>query len=927
VILKRIVAGLLFSCLLLNLVLPVSQVQAAPNPNTLSADEKARQLLEQMTPEEKVGQLFLVSFNGADTSENSQIYDLITNEHIGGVVLLRENDNFSSSDTNISDTYSLIAGLQTIGWNSIMEEHASGEQTSSYVPLFVAISQEGDSAPYDQIFNGLTPLSNEMAIGATWKTASAEETGKVLGQELSAIGFNMLLGPSLDVTDSVRVVDSEDLGVRVFGGNPYWVAKMGKAFIFGVHEGSNNQMAVIARNFPGRGDADRTAEDEVATVRKSMEQLQQVELAPFESVTSPNTDIEQQVDGLLVSHIRYEGIQGNISANTRPISMDSTALNQLLTLPEFSEWRNSGGIMVSDDLSTTSIQKFYDPNGTSFDARQVVKNAFMAGNDLLYMGNLTSSGDEDNYTTIINCLKLFVQKYREDASFAQQVDDSVFRLLTQKYEQYDNFTLAGVVPNEESLLTVGTNSQVTFEIAKSAVTLISPNASELDGVLRTPPQLTDRIVFISDLVMEKQCSSCMATPIFSADEFRNAVINLYGLNASGQIQDFQLSAYNFNDVKNLLEQTGDTDKLTDDLSAATWVVFSFLGDDESAIGEQVLRRFLSERSSMLSNKHVIGFAFTAPYYLDATDISKLSAYYGIYGKTAPFVDVAARVLFQEIIPEGKLPVSVAGVAYDLTTALKPDPDQVIQLMVDESLTVSTGEPAQITTVSSTTTPAIYRSGDTLSVKTGVIVDTNGNPVQDGTVVRFMIDTGSSSGTLETKETSTNDGVARTDYRIPSTGFLEITVQSDPALFSQTLHLSISDKGGVLTALEPTIIPTDNGSTETVSPTASILTTVTQITHAEGYPTPGDWLLSTVIIVGLSALLFWMGSIRINLKWAVRWSVVACMGGYLAYLYLAAGLPGTANFIATSGTVGIAFISAVGVLIGWAISGIWWLIKK
>ena len=42
------------------------------------------------------------------------------------------------------------------------------------------------------------------------------------------------------------------------------------------------------------------------------------------------------------------------------------------------------------------------------------------------------------------------------------------------------------------------------------------------------------------------------------------------------------------------------------------------------------------------------FAFNAPYYLDATDISKLTAYYAFYSKINPFIDVAARILFQEV---------------------------------------------------------------------------------------------------------------------------------------------------------------------------------------------------------------------------------------------------------------------------------------
>jgi beta-N-acetylhexosaminidase len=904
----------------MNLVLPVSRVQAVSIPEELSAEQKARILLNQMSPEEKVGQLFLVTFHGTDTSEESQIYDLVKNKHIGGVVLLRENDNFSDSETNLLDAQTLINNLQAISWDPTLDDESNN---STYTPLFVSTNQDGDGFPTDQILKGLTPLADEMAIGATWETSSAETTGRILGQEFNVIGFNLLIGPSLDVTDSVRTVGSEDLGVRVFGGDPYWVAEMGKAYIRGVHEGSGNTVAVIAKNFPGRGSADRPAEDEVATVRKSLEQLKQIELAPFFAVTSQDVDAVEQADGLLVSHIRYQGFQGNIRATTRPISLDSTALGQILALTEFTGWRNDGGIMVSDDLGTMSIRNFFDPTGVAFDARQVAKSAFLAGNDLLYMGDLTSSGGEDNYKTISNCIDLFLQKYTEDAAFSQKVDDSVMRLLTLKYELYPEFSLSTVVRDPSLIESVGQNSAQTFQIAKASVTLISPDLGEMDTVLPDAPQINDRIVFISDLLTQKQCEDCAVTTAFSSENLRNAVIKLYGQNATGQIMDYRLSAYSFDDLRNMIDQTGDFSQLQDDLYSADWIVFSFLSDTETGIGQQVLRRFLSEKTSLIRDKKVIGFAFNAPYYLDATDISKLTAYYGIYGKSTPFVDVAARVLFQEIIPEGDLPVSVSGVGYDLISAMQPDPNQVIQLMVDES----DSRTPESSTAEATPTPAIYYIGDTLAVKTGVIVDHNGNPVPDGTVVRFMIDTGSTSGSVETTETATVDGVARMNYRIPSAGLLGVTVQADPALFSQTLQLDITEKGGVLTAIEPTIMPTGLAATLQDDPDQNSETSAMRQAHRGGYTTPGDWLLSTIFILGLSALLFWIGSIRINLKWATRWGICSCLAGFVAFFYLAIGLPGSTELISTAGIIGITLVSILGVLLGWAAAGIWWYVRR
>ncbi len=237
---------------------------------------------------------------------------------------------------------------------------------ANYIPLFIGISQDGDGYPNDQILNGLTPLPDLMALGATWNPALAEQVGAVAGKELSSIGFNLYFGPSLDVLESPGSTLGNGLGASAFGGDPYWVGAMGSAYITGLHTGSNGRLMVIADHFPGRGSADRPAGGEPATVRKSLEQLKQIELAPFFSVTGNASTPESTADGLLVSHIRYQGFQGNIRSTTRPVSFDPQALSQILSLPAFATWRAAGGLMVSDDLGSQTVRQFYDPGGQSF---------------------------------------------------------------------------------------------------------------------------------------------------------------------------------------------------------------------------------------------------------------------------------------------------------------------------------------------------------------------------------------------------------------------------------------------------------------------------------------------------------------------------------------------------------------------------------
>ena len=80
---RRLLPGLTLLLLLTAILRPIPVVQA----ETQFQSSQAQALLDAMTPEERVGQLFLVTFQGTDTHDQTQIYDLIVNHHVGGVVL------------------------------------------------------------------------------------------------------------------------------------------------------------------------------------------------------------------------------------------------------------------------------------------------------------------------------------------------------------------------------------------------------------------------------------------------------------------------------------------------------------------------------------------------------------------------------------------------------------------------------------------------------------------------------------------------------------------------------------------------------------------------------------------------------------------------------------------------------------------------
>jgi len=893
---------------IVSLLGPATEARAQTQP----PPTKVQAVLGSMTPEERVGQLFLVTFRGTDTGTESQIYDLIVNHHIGGVVLLAENDNFLGEPDTISAAHQLIAALQTIEWDAT-DLLSSTSDRNTYVPLFVGISQDGDGAPHDQILNGMTALPDAMAIGATWKTDLARQVGGVLGSELTALGFNLYLGPSLDVVEAPNPSARSDLGTRVFGGDPFWVGEMGRSFVEGLHAGTDNHMMVIAKHFPGRGSSDRLPEEEVATVRKSLEQLKQIELPPFFSVTN-STDPANLVDGLLVSHIRYQGFQGNIRATTRPVSFDASALSAILNLPEFTSWRANGGLIVSDSLGSDAVREFYSQGGENYSPRVVARDAFRAGNDLLYLGNIDSEVEgTDTYTSTVDILDFFVQEYKNDPVFAQLVDVAAARVLAHKFHMYDLFTISNVVAPDFNLLNVGSSQQLMFEVASNAATLVSPNPEELSTLLPAPPIQSDRIVFLTDTSVFQQCSLCLQQDALAVDTLQKVVVRLYGQSGSAQIFTSRLSSFSFDDIELMLNDKSDSN-IEDSLDGASWVVISLADVQNEQI--PLLRRFFSERPNLIRNKNVILFSFTAPYYLDATDISKLTAYYALYGKQPVFVDVAARLLFQQISVQGSSPVSIPAVGYDLITATSPDELQVIPLSLNQMEIMPTTPVVETLTAEPTQIP-LFQIGDTISVRAGPILDHNGRIVPDGTVASFTMSTRGDSGEiLRQVESNTLAGVAIAEFIIDKPGQVEISVASEPAVVSEVLQFDASDVGVAVTVVVPVISITP----EQVVPTPTVVLE-NDLVSPEGYPRIGVWMLVVLALAGGAGLTFWAVSRLTSQRWGLRFALSVILGGLLAYNYLALGFPGAADWIASDGgAFGILLLTfageTLGILAGW-----------
>lgn len=962
-------------------LLSPAPVRSQEEPNL---QEQANALFQSMTVSERIGQLFLVTFEGDRAPADSEIADLILNYYIGGVVLQSDNDNLTGYGDPASvpqQVAELNANLQRLALLGVSNEPSGVEDEeddtpSSVVippvvplPILIATQNDGDSLPVANVMSGFTPVPNHMALGATWRPEYARQVGEVVGRELEASGINLLIGPTLDVLERPSPLSAGDLGTRSFGGDPYWVGLMGRAFTEGVHTGSNNRLAVVARSFPGKGSSDRPVDEEVPTVRRSLDQLKQIELAPFFAVTRDGLGASTVADGLLATHIRYQGLQGNIRATTAPVSLDPQALNSLMALPELAPWRQNGGIVVSDALGVRSVQLFYDDTEREFPHRQVAKDALLAGNDLLYIADF-ALGTQDHAAQLANVkdtILWFRERYETEPPFRQRVDEAVLRIIKLKLRLYggdisaENVIHEAIDDDQQAIITPG--STAFFDIAESAVTLLSPSADELTSRFVSPPGSSDSLVIFTDSHEVQSCSTCESVPLLSSTALQERILALYGPSGSGQVQADNVTSFTFTELNEFLNAGGEpiplptvqptitpnpstatTEpnatieptatlpadyRIQESLRDADWLIFALLnaGSRTESADSDALSRFLAQRPDLARNNRVVVMAFDAPYFLDSTEISKLTAYYGIYSKTDAFVDAAVRALFLESSLSGSSPVSVEGIQYDLFTQTQPAAGQVIELflIIDDEIKAPSRQQ-----------PMASAIGDTLRLQTGVVVDNNGRMVPDGTLVRFILRNRVQGTITILGDRPTTSGVAQLDYVLDASmgpGQFRITAESGDATLSQEVDIIIEEDAR-LSIIIPTSAPTETVTpqptpTETPKPTVTPQPQLpTSTPPSPESPTEPGLLIGLSklralagVIMGVAAIIVMALVVSRGLHGSsvhrlgrVLWGVT---GGLLLYNYYALSMPGSQVFSPLGNMSGVLLI-LIGGIVGLAL---------
>ena len=934
----------------------------------LSEMQKIQDIMSSLTPEQKVGQLFLVSFDGTDSVNETSVHKLVSKYRVGGVMLIAQKDNFQSSDNVLLSISKLTNNLQKIVWQKFNEETIQTIELSSpglpslsnssdgYLPLLIGSKNSLEQGGYISVQDGLTSIPSALAIGATWNTDLALSMGEIAGEELSAMGVNLYVGPKLDVADAPTSTRSDGSGLSAFGENPYWVAEMIRSFVIGVHRGSNGGIAFVGESFPGLGAADSGNRLDIPVVNKSLDELIESDLVPYRAVTELSLGSDETIDVLMPAHARYSAWQGTVSIDTRPLGLDSGSLSELFGLQVFSAWRDQGGLVMSSALGREGIRRFYDPTSSTFPAFEIALDAFLAGNDILFLDDFVLDKADDQYDTVVSTIELFVRKYREDVAFAERVDRSVERIIATKLRLYDNDLSILNIQERSNGGRFEDNEAQVFQVAQEAVTLLSPSKAEFVNRVPREPLGLDRIVIFTDSRVYNPCSICEPKVRPPVNALEDSIDRLYGAGGIRQNSTLELFSFSFLELyKYIADNVSDMgdDRSVDDseidneehmlsvrsissideaLTGADWLVFT-VGDIENRSNTNALKLVLAERPDILSDKNVIVFAMGAPYYFDATDLSQFTAYYGLYGDSSAFVEVAARVLFQEIVPHEFPPVSIDAVSYDLQQILSPNPDQsFIISSIQDSNESDSSDLALVNSLSddqtsSTGVVAIptaalveIEQGSTVSLQTSVLVDYNSKNVPNGTTVEFDASYLAEGGLTETFAISkTFRGVAIGTIVLDRVGLVQISARSGDAV-SEPFQLDVLSERNELAdnnekQMDPTAdissivtaIPAESISTseiDSVSVVIDDLTTgsaneVVEViddgteSEANVYIDPRDLMsaiLAMIIIGGVAWSIAGMRGMAPLLKSRIRLLLFVTVGVWSGYDYYALRLP-------------------------------------
>ncbi|GBP99963.1 beta-N-acetylhexosaminidase [Streptomyces spongiicola] len=396
-----------------------------------------KRLISRMSPEEKVGQLFMTRVYGhsatapdqADIDANLReigvrtAAELIERYHVGGVI-------YFAWAHNTRDPHQ-IAELS----NGIQR---AGLAQPTPVPLLVSTDQEHGIVA--RVGRPATLMPGAMALGAGGSRSGAREAARIAGTELAAMGIRQNYAPVADVNVNPA---NPVIGVRSFGSDPQAVAGLVASQVRGYQRAG---IAATSKHFPGHGDTVSDSHHALPTIHHSREEWEALDAPPFRAA------IAAGVRSVMTAHI----VVPALDPGEDPATLSRPILTGILR-----EELGYDGVVVTDALDMAGVRQKYGDD-------RVPVLALKAGCDQLL--------NPPDLNVAWNAVLRAVQS---GELTEQRIEESILRILLLKSELglfRDPFVTRGGVDS-----TVGRRSHLAAadRIAEKTTTLLADPAGLL----------------------------------------------------------------------------------------------------------------------------------------------------------------------------------------------------------------------------------------------------------------------------------------------------------------------------------------------------------------------------------------------------------------------------------------------------------------
>lgn len=298
---------------------------------------KAKKLLETMTLEEKIGQLFLVRYNKENVEEFSKY-------NPGGYILFAKDFQNHNKET--------------------LKEEISYDQKLNKYPLIIGVDEEGGTVTRVSRFQAFR--SERFKSPKTYYEEGGiellEQTEKEKASLLKELGINLNLAPVADVsTNSEAFIYNRSFGYD-FSKTAELIAKM-------VEFANESKINSCLKHFPGYGNNADTHTG-IAIDNRSYEEFKNDDFLPFQA------GIKAKVPSILVSHNIINSLD-----DTHPASLSKEVINELRNTLNYT------GIIMTDDLAMDAVKSYVSEG-------KAATMAINAGNDMIITSDFIAMYDE-----------------------------------------------------------------------------------------------------------------------------------------------------------------------------------------------------------------------------------------------------------------------------------------------------------------------------------------------------------------------------------------------------------------------------------------------------------------------------------------------------------------------------------------------------